>query len=96
MWGRLAPQPALEGGSVGWRSAHRQPPTPQVEVLPSRPPLLDPHTDRPVRVGPGAQLPLGEMDVVDVAEDVDEPIAAFDAEVRRVDVGDVVVEADQM
>lgn len=65
-------------------------------MLPARPTLLDAHPGRAVHVGPGAQLLLGLGNVLEVAEHVHQPLAAPDSEVRRVGVGGVVVEADQM
>jgi hypothetical protein len=65
-------------------------------VLSPAPGLLDADAAQAVCIGPGPQLGRGGGQIGPVAEHVAEPVAAADAEVGRVGVGDVVVEVDQM
>ena len=65
-------------------------------MLPPQAAVLDADAPEAARVGPGAQLGRGRGQLRQVAEDVAEPVAPSDAQARRVRVGDVVVEADQM
>lgn len=57
--------------------------------------LLNADALEPAVVCPDTELERGRFDVRQVAEDVAEAVAAADAEVGRVGLGDVVVEVDQ-
>jgi hypothetical protein len=57
--------------------------------------VLDADAPEPARVRPGAKLRRGRAQLGQIAEDVAEAVAPPYAEMGRVGVGDVVVEADQ-